>query len=41
MILFRANNYQSIVAETSSHVSERVCESLGFQLKASVAYPNF
>jgi hypothetical protein len=34
----RAHNYQSIVAETSSHVSERVCESLGFQLKASVAY---
>jgi len=34
----RAHNYQSIVAETSSHVSERVCESLGFQMKASVAY---
>jgi len=34
----RAHNYQFIVAETSSHVSERVCESLGFQLKASVAF---
>eukprot|EP01111_Echinosteliopsis_oligospora_P019747 TRINITY_DN969_c0_g1_i1.p1 TRINITY_DN969_c0_g1~~TRINITY_DN969_c0_g1_i1.p1 ORF type:complete len:239 (+),score=69.26 TRINITY_DN969_c0_g1_i1:29-745(+) len=34
----RENNYQSMVCETSSTVSERVCESLGFKLTSSVAF---
>jgi len=34
----RANNYQFMVCETSSTVSERVCESLGFKMTSSVAF---
>jgi len=34
----RSYNYQYMVCETSSKVSEKVCESLGFQMKASVAF---
>jgi len=34
----RSYNYQYMICETSSRVSEKVCESLGFQMKTSVAY---
>jgi len=34
----RSYNYQSMVCETSSKGAEKVCESLGFQMKASVAF---